>query len=105
MYILHAIFTDFIYEHQPDILTTETWFSDRESAPKTQCTPDGCKFLIILVLVVREEVPDYFFKNNLKVAKVASGERQSFQYSEWKVTSGIFYYRLQTNIFCSPPGY
>ena len=60
--ILHAIFTDFIYKHQPDILATETWFSDRESAPKTQCTPDGCKFLIILVLVVREEVPDYFLK-------------------------------------------
>ena len=72
IYIVHAIFTDFICEHQPDLLT-----------------PDGYKFLIILVPVVREEVPDYFLKTISRLLRSpVYGERLSFQYSEWKVTSG-----------------
>ena len=84
-----AIFTDFICEHQPDLLAvTETWFSDGESASKTQCTPGGYRFLDHSRSGRRSEGTGLLFKNNLKVTKVTGGEHQLFEYSEWKVISG-----------------
>ncbi len=84
-----TIFNNFICEHQPDLLAaTETWFSNRESAPKTQCTPGGYKFFDHPRSGRQGGGTGLLFQNNLKVAKVAGGERQSFEYSEWKITSG-----------------
>ena len=56
--------------------------------PKLSVTLVVIGFLTILVLVVEAEVLGYLFKNNLMVTKVTGGEHQSFEYSEWKVTSG-----------------
>ena len=97
-----AIFNDFICEHQPDLLAaTETWFSDRESAPKTQCTPSGYKFFDHPRSGRQGGGTGLLFKNNLQVAKVAGGERQSFEYSEWKITSGSR--RINLIIIYRPP--
>ena len=77
-----AIFTDFICQHQPDLLAvTETWFSDKESAPKTQCTPTGYRFFDHARSGRQGGGTGLLFKRNLKVTKVTGGERQSFEYS------------------------
>ncbi|CAB3996663.1 RNA-directed DNA polymerase from transposon X-element [Paramuricea clavata] len=97
-----VIFNDFIYEHQPDLLAaTETWFSDRESASKTQCTPGGYKFFDNPRSGRQGGGTGLLFKNNLQAAKVDGGERQSFEYSEWKVTSGS--QRINLIIVYRPP--
>ena len=62
-----AIFNDFICEHQPDLLAaTETWFSDRESAPKTQCTPGGYTFFEHPRFGRQEGGTGYFLKTILR---------------------------------------
>ena len=84
-----AIFIDFICEYQPDLLAaTETWFIDGESASKTQCTPGGYRFFDHSRSGRRGGGTGLLFKNNLMVTKVTGGEHQSFEYLEWKVTSG-----------------
>ena len=99
-----AIFNDFICEHQQDLLAaTETWFSNRESAPKTQCTPGGYKFFDHPCSGRQGGGTGLLFKNNLKFANVAGGECQSFEYSEWKVTSGSR--RINLIIVYRPPYY
>ena len=96
-----AIFIDFTCEYQPDLLAaTETWFTDGESASKTQCTPGGYRFLIIPI-GRRGGGTGLLFKNNLMVTKVTGGEHQSFEYSEWKVTSGSR--RVNLIIMYRPP--
>ena len=97
-----AIFIDFICEYQPDLLAaTETWFIDGESASKTQCTPGGYRFFDHSRSGRRGGGTGLLFKNNLMVSKVTGGEHQSFEYSEWKVTSGSR--RVNLIIMYRPP--
>lgn len=84
-----AYFTDFICEYKPDLVAlTETWFTDTESASKTQCTPESYKLFDHPRTGRRGGGTGLLFKNNIKVTKVTGGERRSFEYSEWKVISG-----------------
>ena len=97
-----AIFIDFICEYQPDLLAaTETWFIDGESASKTQCTPGGYRFFDHSRSGRRGGGTGLLFKNNLMVTKVTGGEHQSFEYLEWKVTSGSR--RVNLIIMYRPP--
>ena len=97
-----AIFIDFICEYQPDLLAaTETWFTDGESASKTLCTPGGYRFFDHSRSGRRGGGTGLLFKNNLMVTKVTGGEHQSFEYSEWKVTSGSR--RVNLIIMYRPP--
>ena len=96
------IFIDFICEYQPDLLAaTETWFTDGESASKTQYTPGGYRFFDHSRSGRRGGGTGLLFKNNLMVTKVTGGEHQSFEYSEWKVTSGSR--RVNLIIMYRPP--
>ena len=99
---LNGGFIDFICEYQPDLLAaTETWFIDGESASKTQCTPGGYRFFDHSRSGRRGGGTGLLFKNNLMVTKVTGGEHQSFEYSEWKVTSGSR--RVNLIIMYRPP--
>ena len=97
-----ACFTDFICENNLDLVAlTETWFTDRESASKTQCTPPSYKFFDHPRFARRGGGTGLLFKDNMSVSKIAGGEQQSFEYSEWNVHSGS--QRISLIIIYRPP--
>jgi hypothetical protein len=81
-----AQFTDFICEVTPDLVAvTETWLTDKESAVKTLSTQSSYTFFDEPRLNRRGGGNGLLFKENILVTKIAGGERQSFEYSKWKI--------------------
>ena len=84
-----AIFTDLICDYKPDIgAVTETWFHGNESAAKVLCTPIGYNLLDHPRSSHQGGGTGLIFRDFLSVRQYAAGEFQSFEYSEWKITSG-----------------
>ena len=84
-----AIFTDFICDYKPDIVAvTETWFHENESAARVLCTPIGYNLLDHPRSSRQGGGNGLIFRDFQSVCQHAAGEFQSFEYSEWKITSG-----------------
>ena len=81
-------FTDFICDYKPDVAITETWFHVNESAARVMCTPTGYNLLDHPRVGRRGGGTGIMFRDNLSVCQCTASEFQSFEYSEWKVTSG-----------------
>ena len=97
-----AIFTDLICDYKPDIVAvTETWFHGNESAAKVLCTPIGYNLLDHPRSSHQGGGTGLIFRDFLSVRQYAAGEFQSFEYSEWKITSGTR--RIHLIIVYRPP--
>ena len=97
-----AIFTDLICDYKPDIgAVTETWFDENESAAKVLCTPIGYNLLDHPRSSHQGGGTGLIFRDFLSVRQYAAGEFQSFEYSEWKITSGTR--RIHLIIVYRPP--
>ena len=95
-----AEFTDFICDYKPDVVTiTETWFHVNESAARVMYTPTGYNLLDHSRAGTGGTA--IMFRDNLSVCQCTAGEFQSFEYSEWKITSGT--QRIHMIIICRPP--
>ena len=97
-----AEFTDFICDYKPDVVAiTETWFHVNESAARVMCTPAGYNLLDHPRAGRRGGGTGIMFRENLSVCQYTAGEFQSFEYSEWKITSGT--QRIHLIIIHRPP--
>ena len=84
-----AEFTDFICDHQPDIVAlTETWFHEHETAARSLCTPTAYKLLDHPRSGRHGGGTGVLFRNNLTVNRVSAAELRSFEYSEWNIKAG-----------------
>ena len=79
---------DFIYNSDADLFTfTETWLSDKDTAAKLEFIPPGThKFLHHSRSGRKGGGTGLLFKENIDMKKIDSGEKTSFEFSEWGIT-------------------
>ena len=88
-------FIDFICDYKPDIASiTETWFHENESAARVLCTPAGYNLLDYSRTGRLGGGTGIMFRKDISVSQNAAGEFQSFEYSEWNITSRSHRFRL-----------
>ena len=88
-------FIDFICDYKPDIASiTETWFHENESATRVLCTPAGYNLLDYSRTGRLGGGTGIMFRKDISVSQNAAGEFQSFEYSEWNITSRSHRFRL-----------
>ena len=88
-------FIDFICDYKPDIVSiTETWFHENESAARVLCTPAGYNLLDYSRTGRLGGGTGIMFREDISVSQNAAGEFQSFEYSEWNITSSSHRFRL-----------
>ena len=88
-------FIDFICDYKPDIASiTETWFHENESAARVLCTPAGYNLLDYSRTGRLGGGTGIMFREDISVSQNAAGEFQSFEYSEWNITSRSHHFRL-----------
>jgi exonuclease III len=84
------------------IVVTETWLTSSDSAVKVECTPPG--------YILRDNPrigrigggTALLCRENIAISKVAAGEKSSFEFSEWIITSTPNK-RLRVTIVYRPP--
>ena len=88
--------------YKPDITAiTETWFHENESAARVLCTPTGYNLLDYSRTGRLGGGTGIMFREDISVSQNAAGEFQSFEYSEWNITSRS--HRLRMIIIYRPP--
>lgn len=95
-------FIDYIYDCKPDVVAvTETWFTEIDTAAKIEATPAGYKLLDHPRPYRTGGGTAIVFRDTICINKFAADVLNSFEYSEWKVTSGSF--RLHLIVVYRPP--
>ena len=84
-----ADFVDYICDFKPDIVAvTETWFKEIDSAAKIEATPAGYKLLDHPRPGRTGGGTAIVLRDTFCMSKSAAKVLNSFEYSEWKITSG-----------------
>ena len=73
---------------------TETWLRDVDAAHKAEATPSGFKLVDHPRRDRCSRGTGLLLRDTLEVEKIAASERQSFEFSEWRVGSGSRRLRL-----------
>ena len=66
---------------------TETWLSADNAAVRADLCPDGYKFIDHPRLGRRGGGTGLVYRDSLGIKKADAGEKESFEFSEWTVTS------------------
>ena len=88
-----ADIVDYVCECKaPDLFAiTETWLSADDAAVRAELCPDGYKFTDHPRFGRRRGGTGLVYRSSLGIKKVDTGERASFEFSEWIVTSPSLY--------------
>ena len=79
---------DFICESKADLIAiTETWLTKNYSAVKVELSPNGYKIVDHPRTGRAGGGTALIFRDSLKVKKADSGQKDSFEFSGWIVTS------------------
>ena len=90
-----ALFVDYINECKADLCAiTETWLSDNDSAVCHEITPPSYKLFHCPRSDGRGGGTALLFRDNINVSKLESGSRNSFEFSEYLVSTGSLRIRL-----------
>ena len=93
-------FIDYVCSSGADIFAlTETWLKDADDACRIEATPTGFKFLDHARSNITGGGTVLLLRDNMEVSKLAAGERQSFEFSEWLIKSGLQPLRLVTVLY------
>ena len=110
-----AAILDYICDCKADLFAiTETWLSADDAAVRTELCPEGYKFIDHPRLGRSGGGTGLVYRDSLGIKKADAGEKESFEFSEWTVTSSssrnlrvvIVYrppysdeHRVSTNVF------
>ena len=79
-----SVFNDYVCDIKPELVAvTETWFKDRDTAAKIDCTPPGYCLSDCPRSDSRKGGTALLYKGTLPVEKVTSATLNSFEFSEW----------------------
>ena len=83
-----AVILDYICDCKADLFAvTETWLSADDAAVRAELCPDGYRFIDQPHLGRRGGGTGLVYRDSLGVKKVDAGGKESFEFSEWTVTS------------------
>ena len=81
-----SIFVDYVCDVRPELVAvTETWFNDKDTAARIDCSPPGYRLLDCHRTDSRGGGTALFYQENIPVEKVSAAILNSFEYSEWKI--------------------
>ena len=93
---------DYICDYNVDLFAiTETWLSADDAAVRAELCPDGYKFIDQPRVGCRGGGTGLVHRDLLGVKKIVAGEKDSFEFSEWTVTS--YLHNLRVVIIYRPP--
>ena len=97
-----ADFINYVCSHKADLVAiTETWLSVDDSAARYEITPPGYKFADQPRTRRTGGGTGLLYRDNIQVSKLEAGEKNSFEFSEWRIRTGRF--RLRLVIRYRPP--
>ena len=83
-----AVLMDYLCDCKADLHTiTETWFTEDDAAVRAELNLDGYNFLDHPREGRCGGETGLIFRDSLRVKKVEAGEKSSFEFSEWTVTT------------------
>ena len=98
-----AVILDYIFDCKADLFAvTETWLSADDAAVRAELCPHGYRFIDHPRLGRRGGGTGVVYRDSLGVKKVDAGEKESFEFSEWIVTS-LSSHNLRVIIIYRPP--
>ena len=83
-----AMLMDYICDLKADLYAiTETWLTENDASVRVELIPDGYNLLDQARVGRRGGGTGLLYRNDLRVKKVESGEENSFEFSEWIISS------------------
>lgn len=83
-----AMLMDYICDLKADLYAmTETWLTENDASVRVELIPDGYNLLDQPQVGRRGGGTGLLYRNDLRVKKVESGEENSFEFSEWIISS------------------
>ena len=90
-----AALVNYIISRKADLFAiTETWLTPLDVAAKLEIVPPGYPFVHRPRTDRAGGGNGLLYKEAIAVTKIDDGEKESFKFSEWKITSGSFKPRL-----------
>ena len=97
-----AMLMDYICDLKADLYAmTETWLTENDASVRVELIPDGYNLLDQPRVGRGGGGTGLLYRNDLRVKKVESGEKKSFEFSEWIISSTGHDIRL--SIIYRPP--
>ena len=83
-----AMLMDYICDLKTDLYAMmETWLTENDASVRVELIPDGYNLLDQPRVGRRGNGTGLLYRNDLRVKKVESGEENSFEFSEWIISS------------------
>lgn len=99
-----ATILDNIVEHKIDLMAiTETWLNSNDDAVKAECLPDGYEILDYTRTDRNGGGLALIHRSNIQTQLIQAGEKQSFEFAEWKLDIKSCSFKTHVILIYRPP--